>query len=280
MPIKDVLLPLVGQPDNRAIAAIEKCVAVASDLAARVEALAMEEDVSVRPTVTILPASGDAEPGEVARSVTDARGLMKAFDDAAIRFGVRNTQELQQLAAADIAPVLARRARLKDLSLVPVKAHADQSESIVEHLLFESGRPILLCPEELATDLPVALDDVLIAWDHSAPAARAIADALPLLQSAASVRIVTATDKKSAEELRSGAALVDHLAEHGIKSSFETIRVGGSSVGKVFEAYVRSNRIDLLVMGAYRHSRLNEIIWGGATKTVIGRPPSWVMMSR
>jgi nucleotide-binding universal stress UspA family protein len=103
---------------------------------------------------------------------------------------------------------------------------------------------------------------------------------MPLLQSAISVRVITATDEASGDELRSGTALVDHLAEHGIKSSFEVVEIGGSSVGKVFEAYVGRNGIDLLVMGAYRHSRLNEIIWGGATKTVIGRPPCWVMMSR
>jgi len=65
----------------------------------------------------------------------------------------------------------------------------------------------------------------------------------------------------------------------GIKASFEPVKIGGSSVGKVFEAYVNANSIDLLVMGAYRHSRVNEIVWGGATKTVIGRPPCWVMMS-
>ncbi|MBV8920888.1 MAG: universal stress protein [Bradyrhizobium sp.] len=132
----------------------------------------------------------------------------------------------------------------------------------------------------MATELPVTLDDILIAWDHSAPAARAIADALPLLQAAASVRVITATDNRSDDELRSGKALVGHLAEHGVTASFETVRIDGSSVGKIFEAHVRSNRIDLLVMGAYRHSRLNEIIWGGATKTVMGRPPCWVMMSR
>jgi nucleotide-binding universal stress UspA family protein len=278
MPIKDILLPLVGEPDDHAIAAIEKCVAVAGDLAARIEALAVEEDVSVRPKVALL-ASDDGGGGEVVRGTTDARGLLKAFDDAAIRFGVRNVQDLWRLAAGEIAPTLARHARLRDLSMVPVKADSDQSEGIVERLLFESGRPVLLCPEELATDLPVALDDILIAWDHSAPAATAIADALPLLQTAGSARIITATDKPADDELRSGRALVDHLAEHGIKASFETIGIEGSSVGKVFEAYVQSNRIDLLVMGAYRHSRLNETIWGGATKTVIGRPPCWVMMS-
>jgi len=279
MPIKDILLPLVGEPDDRAIAAIEKCVAVAGDLAARIEAVAVEEDVSVRPTVALL-ASDEGDAGELARATTDARGLLRAFDDAAIRFGVRNVQDLRRLPAGEIAPMLAQQARLRDLSLIPVKPNSDQSEGIIERLLFKSGRPVLLCPEELATELPVTLDDILIAWDHSAPAARAIADALPLLQAAASVRIITATDKRSDDELRSGRALVDHLVEHGIKASFETVRIDGSSVGKVFEAYVRSNRIDLLVMGAYRHSLLNEIIWGGATKTVIGRPPCWVMMSR
>jgi nucleotide-binding universal stress UspA family protein len=125
----------------------------------------------------------------------------------------------------------------------------------------------------------VAFDNVVIAWDHTAPAARAVADALPWLQAAANVRIITATDNNTPAELESGTALVNHLAEHGIKATFEMIKIDGSSIGKVFETYVNANAIDLLVMGAYRHSRLNEIVWGGATKTVIGRPPCWVMMS-
>jgi nucleotide-binding universal stress UspA family protein len=136
-----------------------------------------------------------------------------------------------------------------------------------------------MCPEEFASELPVAFDDVVIAWDHTAPAARAVADALTILQSAANVRIITATDDKTTAELASGAALVSHLAEHGIKAAFETVKIDGSSVGMVFQAYVKARAINLLVMGAYRHSRLSEIVWGGATKTVIGRPPCWVMMS-
>src|SRR5207247_6261061 len=172
----------------------------------------------------------------------------------------------------------AGHARSADLSLIPMKQDGT-SEKLAERLLFGSGRPVLICPEELAADLSVAFDDVLIAWDHSAPAARAVAEALPLLQSAATVRIITATDSKTPREVSSGSALVAHLAEHGIKAGFEAVKIDGSSVGKVFEANVRSHATDLLVMGAYGHSRLNEIIWGGATKTVIGRPPCWVMMS-
>jgi nucleotide-binding universal stress UspA family protein len=278
MPIKDVLLPLVGEPSEQATAAIDKCVAVAGDFGARVVALAIEQDVQVRPQA-ISPDLDNAEATEAVRSVTDARSLLGAFDSAAVRFGVRNEQRLQRLAAADIADTLADHARLADLSLLPMKQDGT-SEKVAERLLFGSGRPVLICPEELAAELSVAFDDVLIAWDQSAPAARAVADALPLLQSAKTVRIITATDSATPREVSSGSALVAHLAEHGITAAFETVKVDGSSVGKVFEAYGRAHATDLLVMGAYGHSRLNEIIWGGATKTVIGRPPCWVMMSR
>jgi nucleotide-binding universal stress UspA family protein len=214
------------------------------------------------------------------RSVTDARGFLKMFDGAAASLGVRNERELRRLASSDVADTIASAARLRDLSLVPVKSHHTFSEQLVERLLFASGRPMILCPEELAADLPLSLHDILIAWDGSAPAARAVGEALPILKAAENIRIVTATDNVTAEEVGSGEALTEHLAEHGVSATFETIGIGGSSVGKVLEAHVGAHRSDLLVMGAYHHSRLNEIVWGGVTKTIIGRPPCWVMMSR
>ena len=236
MAIKDIFLPLVGEPDAAAIAAIDKCVAVAGGLGARVSALAIEEDIPIRPMVTVSNDLDNTAAVDAVRSVSDARGLLKAFDNAAIRFGVRNEQTLIRLSAADIPGNFAVCARIRDLSLVPVKADDVRSEKIVERLIFESGSPILMCPQEFAGDLPVSFDDVVIAWDHTAPAARAVADALPMLQSAARVRIVTATDDNTNAELVSGAALVSHLAEHGIRAVSETVKINGSSVGKVFEA--------------------------------------------
>jgi nucleotide-binding universal stress UspA family protein len=279
MSIKHMLLPLVGDPNPAAVTAIEKCVMMAKGLGARVSALAVEVDVPVRPKVMISDDLDNTDTAVGVRSVSNARGLLQAFDAAATRCEVRNEQRVARFAAADIAASLAEAARLKDLTLVPLKAHDVQSEKIVEQLIFHSGRPILLCPEELADKLKAVLGNVAVAWDHTAPAARAVADALPLLQAAESVRIITATDQKTLAERESGAALVSHLAEHGITAIFETIKIDGSSVGKVFEAYVKTNAVDLLVMGAYRHSRLNEFVWGGATNTVIGRPPCWVLMS-
>jgi nucleotide-binding universal stress UspA family protein len=279
MAIKEILLPLAGEATASAIEAIGSCVAVAGDFGARVIAVAVEEEIPVRPKVVISPDIENEEAAAALRNASNARGLLQAFEAAANRLSVRSEQRIVRQDLADIPANFVGPARLADLSMIPVKSNDSRSEKIVERLIFESGRPILMCPEEIAGELPIVFDRVAIAWDHTAPAARAVADALPLLEDAADVRIVTATDETSKAELESGAALARHLAEHGINATFEAIKIDGSSVGKVFEAYVKKNAIDLLVMGAFRHSRMNQIVWGGATKTVIGQPPCWVMMS-
>ncbi len=279
MPIKDVFLPLVGEPSAPALAAIEKCVAAAADLGAKITAFAVEEDLWVRPRVVISADIDNANEAEAARSVSGAKGLLTAFGTAVSRVGVRADRRLQKLAADSIASSLAERARFSDVTLVPVKSHDSRSENIIETLLFESGRPLLLCPEQRAGELRAEFENVMIAWDHSARAARAVADAMPILQAATEVRIVTATDEKTAAIMQSGADLVDHLREHGVFASFETVRVNGSSIGKVLGSWAHAHAIDAIVMGAYHHSRLNEIVWGGVTKTVMGEPPCWVMMS-
>jgi nucleotide-binding universal stress UspA family protein len=276
MAIKDVLLPLLGDPSPGVIAAIAKCVNAASSFDAEITALAIEEDVPVRPRVMI---SADLNLSDEVKSTTDAQGLLKAFDAAVAEIGVRNVQRVAHLTAGDAPEHLALCARLKDLSIVPVKPYDDRAERVSEGLIFKSGRPILLCPEEMAAERPVNFDRIIVAWDHSAPAARAVGDALSMLRRARDVQIITATDDNTLAEQQSGAAMVRHLAEHGIKASFEMVRIDGSSVGKILEAEVKARGIDLLVMGAYGHSRLSEWVWGGATKTIIGRPPCWVMMS-
>ncbi|OSJ21421.1 universal stress protein [Bradyrhizobium japonicum] len=278
MPIKDVFLPLVGQPRGPALAAIATCVAVAADLGARITALALEEDVFVRPKV-IIP--GDLDPPEASgsRELSDVQQLLNAFTNAASRANIRAQSRSGKVPADQMASILAEHARFSDLTLVPVRPHDSQTERIIETLLFESGRPLLLCPEQHVDELRPEFENVMIAWDHSARAARAVGNALPILQAAASVRVVTVADDKTDAIVQSGTALVDHLREHGVYASFETTKGGGSSIGKVLGSWANSHAMDAIVMGAYHHSRLNEIVWGGVTKTVIGQPPCWVMIS-
>lgn len=278
MPLKDVFLPLVGQPRGPALAAIEKCVAVAADLGARITALALEEDVFVRPKV-LLPDDPDAAVATGPLGSDDMQHLLNAFTDAAARANVRTQSRSGKVPADQIASILAEQARFSDLTLVPVKPHDSRTEHIVETLLFESGRPLLLCPEQHLDVLRPEFENVMIAWDHSARAARAVGDAMPILQAAASVRVMTVADDTTDAIVQSGTTLVDHLSEHGVQASFETTKGGGSSIGKVLGSWASSHGIDAIVMGAYHHSRLNEIVWGGVTKTVIGQPPCWVMIS-
>ncbi|MFK4658948.1 nucleotide-binding universal stress UspA family protein [Bradyrhizobium japonicum] len=278
MPIKDVFLPLVGQPRGPALAAIATCVAVAGDLGARITALALEEDVFVRPKV-IIPGDLDSAEASGSREVSDVQQLLNAFTNAASRANIRAQSRSGKVPADQMAPILAEHARFSDLTLVPVRPHDSQTERIIETLLFESGRPLLLCPEQHVDELRPEFENVMIAWDHSARAARAVGDALPILQAASSVRVVTVADDKTDAIVQSGTAVVDHLREHGVYASFETAKGGGSSIGKVLGSWANSHAMDAIVMGAYHHSRLNEIVWGGVTKTVIGQPPCWVMIS-
>ncbi len=278
MPIKDVFLPLVGQPRGPALAAIEKCVAVAADLGARITALALEEDIFVRPKV-IFPGDRASDEPSAVREVGDMQHLLNAFTNAVSRTGIRAQSRSGKVPADQIASILAEYGRFSDLSLIPVKPHDSRTENIIETFLFESGRPLLLCPEQHVDELRAGFENVVIAWDHSARAARAVGDALPVLQSAASVRVITVADDNADAMVQSGTNLVDHLREHGVYASFETVKGGGSSIGKVLGSWAHSHAIDAIVMGAYHHSRLNEVVWGGVTKTVIGQPPCWVMMS-
>jgi nucleotide-binding universal stress UspA family protein len=284
MAIKDIFLPLVSYPNPTTTAAIEKGVAIASHLGADIAAISVELEIPAPagPFTGAFVPEGFApveEAGEHQKSLLNSSRMLATFEAAAKSSKVAYTRAIAPCSAEDLGAVLVRRSRVKDLSLVALKDHDGGQEKMIESLLFESGRPVLLFSEQSAGKLSNSFDRVAIAWDHSAQSARAVGDALPLLQNAKVVRVVTATDDKTPSLLESGETLVGHLAKHGVEASFEMPKIDGSSVGKVFEAYVKANNIDLLVMGAYRHSRLREFVMGGATYTVLGRPPCWVLMA-
>jgi nucleotide-binding universal stress UspA family protein len=274
MAIRDLLLPLIGDATRSTAAAIEKCVAMAAEQDARITALALDTEDASPPTVAdVLGAT------EIVQTAPTARALCSVFETARTRFGARGDHKLKSSPIDRMIDAIAEEARLKDFSVVPIKSNDSLSEKLVERLLFETGRPVLMCPEGTADTLGTTFADIAIAWDHSAPAARAVGDALPLLKRARRIRIVTATDRATDTQRGSGVALQRHLAEHGIHAQLDTIQISGSSVGKVFGAYVDKNAIDLLVMGGYRHSPVNEWFWGGMTNTVINQPPCWVFLS-
>ena len=158
MAIKDIFLPLVGEPDAAAIAALDKCAAAAGGLGARVSAMAVEANIPIRPTVTVSSELDNTAAVEAVR-----RRVGRAGPAERVQF-CQHPRWRSQRANADPARrggysrEFAACARLKDLSLVGMKTDDSRSERIVERLIFESGRPILMCPQEFAGHLPVSFD--------------------------------------------------------------------------------------------------------------------------
>jgi len=282
MAIREILLPLVSYPLAVEDAAIKKSVSVAAHLDAQITAVSFDVDIRSRggSYTRPFPTNGlTNETPEHKQSLMNADQMMAVFETAARACGVAYRKTIQRCVQEEFPSYLAFCARTFDISLVPVRPFDGMHEKVVEELIFQSGRPLLIFSGEKADGLPSSFEHAAIAWDHSQQATRAVADALWFLQSAKTVRVFTATDNETSAERECGEALVKHLAAHGIKAQFETIPKRGASTGKIFEAYVKTHAIDLLVMGAYRHSRLREFFLPGATYTVVGQPPCWVLMS-
>ena len=100
-----------------------------------------------------------------------------------------------------------------------------------------------------------------------------------MLRGAKHVHVVTVVDEKNLHKPGSGAELCKHLAGHGVEVTFDKVQAKGRAVGDVLEAFVIERSIDLMVMGAYGHSRLREFILGGATKRVLTYPFTWTLVS-
>lgn len=123
------------------------------------------------------------------------------------------------------------------------------------------------------------LDRVLIGWDFSRAAARAVSDAIPIMEKAREVCILTVTNEKVIPSRRSSSELAKNLSKHGIDVVVEEVDAAGRAIGRVFAEQVASRRADLLVMGAYGHSRFREFVLGGATRSILTKPPIPVLLS-
>lgn len=285
MPPRDILFPMLSYPTATASDSIERAVALAAGLGAHIAGLVLELDIR-------LPVGLYAHPPELAgilaaerrKSASNARDLIAAFDDVCARQGAMGRpasyeHALERCPRNELAVTLVHHARVRDLSIFPLAAEDYDRRALAEALLFASGRPVLLLPEGGTRQLPSSFRIAAVAWDHSRAAARAVADALPLLRTAKQVHVVTVVGEKRLHRPDSGVELCKHLARHGLEVTFDRIEAKGRAIGDALEAHAVERNVDLLVMGAYGHSKLREFILGGATKSVLARPFAWTLVS-
>jgi nucleotide-binding universal stress UspA family protein len=281
MAFKDVLLQLTSYPEPTPVAAVDQAVAFAQASGARIAALTFEIVVHVPGTV-LAPALIDIKgliAAEHRKSIANARALIEAFESAAAKRGVAHEHFIESCENSQVPDIVTEYARLSDVTMIPVGHEASFQQFIAETVIFGSGRPTIVFPAPPKRVSSGAIDRIGVAWDFSRPAARAVADAMPLLQRAKTVRVVTVMGEKPIETRRSGAELARHLALHGIEVVSDMEHAAGRSVGRVLEDYATARELDLLVMGAYGHSRMREFILGGATNTILTNPPVPVLLS-
>lgn len=176
----------------------------------------------------------------------------------------------------DLLADYARLATTFDMSVVAAAGDdaSPMEESIAESLLFQTGRPMLMCPE---TGLPEAQQKISVAWNGSQEAARAVAAALPLLEKADAVNVVSV--RRASEPFINIDDITAYLRLHGVKASENNIEVAGNeNATERLDAEIRKANPDLLVMGAYSHSRWREAVLGGFTRHMIHEAKMPVLM--
>jgi nucleotide-binding universal stress UspA family protein len=158
---------------------------------------------------------------------------------------------------------------------------AEGQDHLIDHLVLDAGRPVLVVPH--SGKFNAVAKQVMVAWNGTREATRAVSDAMPLLQSAAKVNVVAVNPRgghgRDGHGAIPAADLCLHLARHGVKADAQTIESHDMDVGNTLLSRLTDESIDLLVMGAYGRSRLRELVLGGATRHILRHMTVPVLMS-
>lgn len=178
----------------------------------------------------------------------------------------------------DTIAVTLLHSRYADLVVASQGRAEDEAyeDYLTEELIMGSGRPILVVPSY--GRFPTVGERALVAWNRSREAARAVHDALPIVTRAQSLRIMEVNPAPDDPHL-AGADIALHLARHGVKAEAGSTTAEDIDVGDVLLSRAADLGADLLVMGAYGHSRLREYTLGGATRHILQHMTIPVLMS-
>jgi len=179
----------------------------------------------------------------------------------------------------DLIPALVAEAAYADLVIVgpPTRSHdtGTAPPGFVELSILQSGAPTLVVPHPRCQE--TLGDRVLIAWDGSVPASRAVRSALPFLRSASQVHVAS-WSRQPALAPCSKLGLAEWLHRHDVAVT-RHMRDSTANVGGAICALARELRVDLIVMGCYGHALLRERLFGGATRSVLTSLPAPVLTS-
>ena len=215
---------------------------------------------------------------ERGKAAERAKAAVAKFDVAVRREGLSAESRVLNATVRKAPRLFAQVARGFDLSLVQQNdpEQPGYENLIITAALFDSGRPVLIVPH-IQTD-GLRLNRVMLCWDGSRNAARAIADAQPFLTRAKAITLVTVSADGKSDDMRD-AAIARHLARHHLKVEVENVIATDLDVPNAILSHAADTSADFIVMGGYGHSRLREFILGGATRGILATMTVPTLMS-
>ncbi len=274
MVLKDILVYV------DATATAPACLDLATNLADAHDAHLTALHVSPPPFVM-----GDFGPGGAAEVIRwqeeQARQLAARAEQQVAEARQRSGREIEwRWAAGEVLPTIRLHGHYADIVVVSQGGREDEPVSVdllPETVAMGCGRPALIVPAY--GKYPQLGDRVLVAWNRTREAARAVHDALPILTRARTVQILEVNPPSGGEPHIAGADVALHLARHGVKAEVEAATVSDIDTAATILSRAADLGSDLLVMGAYGHSRLREFTLGGVTRHVLRHMTLPVLMS-
>jgi nucleotide-binding universal stress UspA family protein len=286
MTIKEILIPVIGQ--RQGPSAIEAAVFLARAFEAHVAGLHVLPDPGAA-----VPYVSEGMSGDMIQQICDAtekEGLARSkraetlFDQVCGSHGIpRDDKASSQDVTASWKVlqgqedlVIAAQCRNADIAVVnqPNEALGEEYLTILEGVLFQSGRPSLVVPSAKTSDFGAT---VAIAWNGSAQASRAVASAMPFLAHAKKTVVLQAGG--SQENIPAAADVVAYLGRHGFKAEPKTFSIEREKIAEALLRNAVEAGADLLVMGAFTHSRWREMILGGVTRYMLDNAAIPILMS-
>ncbi len=264
--IKDIVVNLTVGAD-RDVAA-EFAISIADAFEAHITGIAFAYDPVITPTVMdgMSAVWVDTQRNE---NRAAAQAAIDKFEEGVRRESLSGEHRLMESSLGGAANLFGRIARRFDLAVVgqtdPERLASD--DLFIEAALFESGRPVVVAP--YIQKQGIKLDRVLVCWDASRTAARAVADAMPFLTRAKKVEIVMVSGKGGDKSEIPGVDFGQHLARHGLAIELKRLVAEDVDVANTVLSYAADCAADFIVMGGYGHSRLREFVLGGATRGIL-----------
>ena len=263
-----ILVPLHTYPDGNSVNIAAHVGAVARHLGADVHGLVLN--------ATFLPPSSRMgnmiiNVDSMVRAVTaechtKGAALELAMQAALEPISIKFRSTLLDCAMGTIDGAAETYARYHDLIVTGLGANDVSMEATAETVVFGSGRPTLLVPQDAA---PSQFQHAMIAWDGSRVATRAVSDARDFLRLAKTVTIAVVTDEKTLPEDNPGLKLVDYLDRHNINAAVALVQAQRRPIARALQDHALEIGADVMVMGAFGHSRMRDFVMGGATTGIL-----------